>query len=346
MRKSKGLLLALLIMASVITFALAGCGNTDNNSSEVNDAASAGSTENTSVEPIEVKIASLKGPTTIGMVDFINDAKADDFVAENTYNFTIAGTADEIVPSLIKGDIDIALVPANVASTVFAKTEGGVKALNVNTLGVLYAVSADGSLTSLEDLAGRTVYMTGKGTTPEYVMNTLLDKQGLSDKVTLEFKSEATELAAAITADPTAIAVLPEPYVTAVTTQNPDLVRCLSLTEEWKEVMGEELVTGVTVVRSDFLNDYPEVVAEFMNFQKESVDAVVADPATAAGIVVDLGIIEKKPIAEKAIPGCNLVCLEGEEMKAALSRYLETLYDQDPTSVGGALPADDFYYGT
>ncbi|MCL1846578.1 MAG: PhnD/SsuA/transferrin family substrate-binding protein [Coriobacteriia bacterium] len=306
---------------------------------------------------VPVRVASLKGPTSIGLVDFMEKAEADgggmgaagDTQAQliGDYSFQISGTADEILPGMVSGNLDIALVPANVAAVLYNRTNGGITAISVNTLGALYVVSADDSISSLEDLTGRTLLMTGKGTTPEYVMNHLLQQNGLVDKVSLEYKSEATELAAAISADPTAVALLPEPYVTAVTTKNPELSVRLSLADEWQRVEGAQggkLVAGVTVVRTTFLADHPEVVEEFLVNQAASVDAALRDPGAAAQLVVVRGIIDNPQIAQKAIPQCNLVCLTGDQMQAALGSYLQVLFAADPASIGGALPGDDFYY--
>ena len=186
--------------------ALAGCGQ----------AQSAGSQAATTqaADPVEVRVASLKGPTSIGLVSFMDTAASEDSGLANTYDFTISAAADEIVPKVISGDVDVALVPANVASVLYNKTEGGVLALDVNTLGVLNVVTGDASIQAFEDLAGRTVYLTGKGASPEYVMGYLLDAAGIADQVTLEFKSEATEVVSALVADPSAAGILPEPFKT------------------------------------------------------------------------------------------------------------------------------------
>jgi NitT/TauT family transport system substrate-binding protein len=318
--------------------------------------------------PVDVRVASLKGPTSIGLAQLITDAQADggaqgvaqadgqagsqgdaqaDGGLHNNYDFKIVGTADEIVPGIISGDIDIALVPANLAAVLYSRTNGQVVALNINTLGVLYVVSADRGVSSLEDLRGRTVYMTGKGTTPEYAMSYLLAANGLSGQVNLEFKSEATELAALIASDPTAIAVLPEPYASSVCIKNPDLAARISLTEAWEAADpsgGSKLVTGVTVVRRAFLEANPEAVAEFCERQASSIAKANQDPAATAQLVVGIGIIDNPQIAEQAIPRCNLAYHDGKELESSLSGYLAVLYGFDPAAVGGALPGEDFYY--
>lgn len=326
------------LMTMLLALVLAACGN--------QPAATEGAAEPeaAAVEPVEVRVASLKGPTSIGLASFMGNV--DSLELTNTYTFTIATAADEILPSVIKGETDIALVPANVAAVLYSKTEGGVSVIDINTLGVLNIVTGDASIQSFADLAGKTVYMTGKGATPEYAMNFLLGKAGIADQVTLEFKSEPTEVVQAISADTTAVGLLPQPFATAACIKNEALKAVIDLTDVWTASVddGSQFLTGVTVVRNEFLAEHPEAVAEFVAQQAASVDAANADPAAVAPLVVQAGIIDAEGVATKAIPSCHLVCITGEEMKTALSGYLQTLFDSDPSSVGGALPADDFYW--
>ncbi|HIT42737.1 MAG TPA: ABC transporter substrate-binding protein [Candidatus Caccovicinus merdipullorum] len=299
-----------------------------------------------SAEAVSVRVGSLKGPTSMGLVYLMDmDEKG---TASNDYEFTMVTAADELLPQVINGNLDIALVPANVASTLYNKTQGQISVIDINTLGVLYAVSGDSSIKSFSDLKGKTVYMTGKGTTPDYVFRYLLNANGMADgDLTLEYKSEAAEVAALLKEQPDAVGILPQPFVTVACTQNENLGIVLDLTKEWDAIQtesGSQLVTGVTVVRNEFLSQHPEAVDSFLTEHAESVAYVNENPAQAAELVVKTGIIEKAPIAEKALPYCNITCITGSEMQAALSGYLEVLFDQDPASVGGALPGDDFYY--
>lgn len=195
---------------------------------------------------------------------------------------------------------------------------------------------------------GPTGLSTGKGTTPEYVMNYLLERAGLTGQVALEFKSEPTEVLSALLADPSAVGVLPEPFKTAAIAKSEGKLSApVSLTDVWDELAGDtgsRLLTGATVVRRAFAEEHPEAVAEFLSCHAASVKAVNAAPADWAQAVVDAGIVDNAKIAEKAIPGCMLVCQTGKDMKAALSEYLQVLSDADASAVGGKLPADDFYY--
>lgn len=285
-----------------------------------------------------VRVGSLKGPTSIGIIRMMHEQ------ANNKYDFTMETQADVILSSMVSGQLDIALIPANVASVLYNKTNGGISVIDINTLGVLYMVSGDKSIKGIKDLEGRTVYTTGAGSTPEYVLRYLLDENGLTDKVAVEFKSEATEVAALLAEDASAVGMLPQPFVTAALAKNDALSIVLDMNKEWGALgNGSQLVTGVTVVRNDFLKEHPDAVAAFIRDHAEDVKFVNSDTATAAGYVEEAGIIEKAAVAEKAIPFCNIVCISGSDMKTALSGYLKILYDRDPSSVGGSLPEDDFY---
>ena len=276
----------------------------------------------------------------------VNLRKAsEDGTSEGSYIFTMATQPDEIAADIAGGKLDIAMVPANLASVLYNKTKGGVSVVDINTLGVIYCVSGNTEIHSVKDLAGKTVLSTGQGATPEYALSYLLEKNGVTD-CKIEFKSEATEIAAALNADPQQIAVLPQPFVTVAEAKNPELKTAFSLSDEWDNVSkdGSHMVTGVTIVRNEFLKDHPDAVSVFLKEHAASAEKAVSDIDTTAGLVAQYGIIEKAPVAAKALPYCNIVCIAGDEMKTALSGYLQVLYDANPKSVGGALPADDFYY--
>lgn len=293
-----------------------------------------------------VRVGSLKGPTSMGLVYLMDKAQKGE--TENHYEFTMTGAADELVGKIASGDLDIALIPANVASVLYTKTQKNVTVLDINTLGVLYVVASDDSIASVADLKGKTVYMTGKGTTPEYVMNYLLKENGLAaGDVDLQFKSEATEVASLLKENPKAIGVLPQPFATAACVQNEALKPVVDLTEAWNALnqdSGSMLVTGVTIVRSDFLRENRSPIQMFLEDHRESAQYAVDHVDETAELVAAAGIVEKAPIAKKALPYCNIVCMTGQEMKDALSGYLNVLYEQDAKSVGGQLPGDDFYY--
>ena len=305
--------------------------------------------ETASGEETAVNVMALKGPTAMGMVQLMDNAEAGP-VNGNSYTFTIAASADEVTPKLVQGEADIAAVPANLASVLYNNTEGQVQVLAINTLGVLYIVENGDSVQTVSDLAGKTIYASGKGSTPEYALNYILSENGIDPEadVTIEWKSEHSECVAALASDEDGIAMLPQPFVTTAQTQNENLRIALDLTEEWDALQADAetpsaLLTGVVVVRTAFAEEHPEAVNAFLDSYRESVDYVNANVTDAAALIEKYDIVTAA-VAEKALPYCNITFIEGSEMQEKLSGYLNVLYEQNPTSVGGALPADDFYY--
>lgn len=303
------------------------------------------------LEPVggTIRLASLKGPTTMGLVKLLDDAENGGLSYE--VESSVYGTADEVSALLINGELDMAATPANLASVLYNKTEGAIKVAMINTLGVLSVLELGDSISSIADLAGKTVYSTGKGTTPEYSLNAILAGNGIDPAtgLTLEFKSEATEIAALLsgeTAIPGTIAVLPQPYATTVLMANPDARIALNLSEEWEKASLEgNLVTGVLVVSSEFAENNPQLLEAFLADYESSAAWVNENAGEAAELIADIGIVAKSAVALKALPYCSITFISGPDMKADLSAYLGVLFEQNPQSVGGALPDDSFYYG-
>ena len=304
--------------------------------------------DKSAAQPVTVRLGGLKGPTSMGMVKLFDDA--DNGLGQNAYTYTIAASANELTPQLVQGELDIAAVPANLASVLYNNTEGQVQVLAINTLGVLYIVEDGDTVQSVEDLKGKTIFASGKGSTPEYALNYMLTQNGIDPEtdVTIEWKSEHSECVASLAATENAIAMLPQPFVTTAQTQNKNLRVALDITEEWEKLASANgsdatLITGVVVGRKDFVEQNPQLVQEFLSQYEQSVAYTQEDTAGAAALVGQYDIVPEA-VAQKALPECNITFIKGEEMQAKLSAYLQTLLDQNPKSIGGQLPGDDFYY--
>ena len=295
-------------------------------------------------DKLEIKIAALKGPTAIGMVKMMEDTQTG--TTANQYNFTVAGTADEITAGLIKGDFDIAAVPCNLASVLYNKTEGQIRVAGINTLGVLYIVETGDTIHSVEDLKGKTIYSTGLGTTPQYTLNYILTANGIDPEkdIRIEYKTEATEVAAILSESTDAIAMLPQPYVTTVMMANEKVRIALDVAQEWDNVStdGSSVVTGVVVAGSEFAEQNKEAFDAFMSEYELSAAYVNNNAEEASALVEKFNIFKAAP-TKKAIPFCNITLIRGEEMKEKINGYLTVLYQQNPKAVGGKVPADDFY---
>jgi len=289
----------------------------------------------------QIRIGGLTGPTSMGMVKVMESAKdGDDYV------FTIAGSADELTLKLIQGDLDLAAIPANLASVLYNNTEGEIVLLAVNTLGVLYIVEKGDTVNSFSDLRGKTIYATGKGSVPEYVLKYLLTGNGIDPEndVSIRWKSEPAEVVALMGEEGSGIAMLPQPYVTVAKGQLEGLRVCADLTEEWEKLdNGSVLITGVLAARKEFVDKHPDELEKFLREYSQSVEFVNSEVAQAARLIEEFGIF-KAAVAEKAIPECNITYMAGEKMKSAVQGYLKVLFDQNPKAVGGSLPGNDFYY--
>ncbi|MCQ2469036.1 MAG: ABC transporter substrate-binding protein [Ruminococcus sp.] len=320
----------LLVTALMLTALFAGCSQKKNESSV------------SSVDMI--RLGGLKGPTSMGMVKLLDDAEKN--ATENKYEFTMAASADELTPKLLKGELDIIAVPANLGSVLYNNSQGAVKTIAVNTLGVVYILEKGGdSIKSLSDLKGKTIYASGKGSTPEYTLKYLLQESGLDaeNDVTIEWKNEPTEVVAQMSSMDNAVALMPQPFATVAQTQLDDLRIAVDLTKEWDCLdNGSKCITASLIVRSDFASKNPETVKTFLEEYENSTEFVNVNVTEGANLVEKYDII-KAPIAEKAIPYCNIVCITGNKMKTSLSGYLEILYNLNPAAVGGKLPDDSFY---
>ena len=339
-----------LALALIMLFAFAACTGASNN-----ETTAPSSTESTTEYNGEkIKIAANKGPTGMGMIDLMDNSK---------YEITVVSDPTQVVPMLSTGEVDIATCPLSLAANLYKKTNGGIKMLGVNTLGVLYIVSNGVEIASLSDLKGQTIYATGQGSTPEYILNHILKANSLENDIKVEYLSEHSELAAKVISGDVKLAVLPEPFVSVVTTKNTSVKSVLSLTDEWKKVNPDtELAMGCVVARKDFIEKNPDAVKQFISDNKQSVENVNLNPASqgdkiaAKGIIdasifaVDTGLSEKKAEAAKTekaqavISRCNIVFIDGSEMQKIADANFKVYFDADPKSVGGEMPVSELYY--
>lgn len=330
------------LMAAVLSFSLlTGCGQGGN--APAAEEAQQEAVKAGYEEGLTTRVAALKGPTAMGLVCLMDDNQSEDA----PYQFDLYTAGDEIVPLIAQGEVDIALIPTNLAATLYQRTEGGVQVLDVNAGNVLYVVSHDEALTDLAGLKGRTVYMTGKGTSPDWTLQYLLSKAGIStDELTIEFKSEPTEVVSALAQDSAAVGILPQPFATVAMMQDQELSLNFPLENAWREYSpdGSGIATGVTVVRTAFAEEHPAAVAQFVTDHQQSVAAAEEDPARAAQLIEEYGIV-KAAVAQQVIENFNpMTAISGEPMQSWVSGYLGMLYEIAPDAVGGKLPDEGFYY--
>lgn len=325
-----------LILAALMVMSLSACGKTtDNKKSSANKAEE--------YKGIDMQIACMTGPTGIGMAKLMKDA--EDEKTANNYEFTVASAATDIMPKFIKGEIQIASVPTNVAATFYNNTNGKIRMLAVNTYGVLSILEKGNTIKDIEDLKGKTIYSTGKGQNPEYILKYILSENGIDPEkdVTINFVS-SDDLVAKLVSGEAEVAMAPEPAATTVMVKNKALNRVLSINDEWKKVSDTELMMGCVIALDSYVKENPEAVEKFLEEYEKSIAFANENLEDAAEYCESYKIAPSKAIAQKAIPTCNLTYVRGKDMKKNVNGYFNVLFKADPKSIGGALPKDDIYY--
>ena len=336
-------MICLLLSIALVVLCFAGCSGDVTTASSVAEPAS-------SEAPVsyEVKLATLAGPTGMGMAFML-----DEDATRNTYDYTIASAPDEITGKLLTGAYDIAALPTNVAATLYNGSEGKVKLLALNTLGVLYILEKGDTIRTIQDLKGKKIYVSGQGATPEYLLDYLLAQNGIDpDKdVDIDFTySTHADLVAFAATGAADVVLLPEPTVTALLSQNADMRVALDLNDVWEETVagteqqGSVVSMGCVVVRTEFAESNPQAVANFLADYEDSVKKVKADTQAASEKIEALGIVAKAAVALKALPRCSIVLISGQEMVDQIGSFYQGLFVANPKSIGRKLPDSNFYY--
>lgn len=301
-------------------------------------------TDTSKAQKTKVRIATLSGPTGMGMAKMMSNPSTE----KADYKFTVEGDPQTLAAAMINSQYDIVALPVNLASTLYHKTKGKVKIAAVNTLGNLYVVSSDSSIKELSDLKGKKIVSAGQGATPEYVFKYILRVLTLEEAVTekLEYKSEHDEVSALLVSGKASIGILPEPAATAAIAKNPELSRVIDLNEEWNHMHENEypLTQGCIVVSSDFAETNKEVLDEFLTEYQKSVEFTNQNVQEAATLIEQNKIFASATVAAKSIPSAKICYMDGAEMKKGVHNYLNVLMHADYKAIGGALPEDDFYY--
>lgn len=290
-----------------------------------------------------INIATLNGTTGFGMAKLMSDAKNS--TSSVKYNVDVQSDAAVINAALVSGELDIAALPTNAAANLYAKTNGGIKILAVNTLGVLYVVAdeANSDIKTLSDLEGKTVYCPAQN--PAFIFKGLCDKAGVHVTIDSTTYAQPADLRTAVVAGKVSVAVLPEPMVTIAKSNNKSLTVALDLTAEWNKVFPENsLMQGCVVARTEFIEKHPDAIEKFLKDYKASVNYVNENTGNAAELIAETGIFEKAAVAKAAIPRCNIKFVDGKEMSDALDVFFKVLYDINPKAVGDRLPDAKIYY--
>ena len=334
----KVLSLLSLMLVIIMAFGLTACGG-EKDQDTVSSASSAGSAVYT---PVDMKVACMTGPTGIGMAKLM--AESAEKTTANNYTFTVATAATEINAKFLSDEINIASVPTNVAATLYSKNND-VRMLAVNTYGVLSILEKGDTIKSIADLKGKTIYSTGKGQNPEFIIKHILTENGIDPEndVTLNFVS-SEELVTLLVKGEAEVAMAPEPAATTVMVKNAELRRALSINDEWSKVSDTQLMMGCVVAKASYIKENPEAEAKFLEEYEKSIEFAKTNIDEAAKHCATYKITASEAIAKKAIPTCNLCYVTGKDMKTNVNGYLNVLFTADNASIGGAMPNDEFYY--
>ncbi len=337
-----------ILLAALMILSLFACGsnNTPAETTQSSDSSEPVSTEASTDEvkkdDTPIKIAVLNGTTGFGIAPLYSKVSSGEI---KNYSIDFYADATLIPPQIISKSVDIAAVPTNLASTLFKKTEGAIQVLCVNTLGVLYLIENGNTVNSLQDLSGKTVYVPGQGSNPEYVLRALLTFAGILDKVNIDYTyGTPDELTSALASGKAALGVIPEPKVTAAMTKNSSLRSAIDFSSEWKNLTGVELVQGCLIIRKEFAEAHPDAVKAFLAEYEASVNTVNSDADAAAKSIVAAGIAASEALVKNALPRCNIVYLTGSSMENSLTKFWQSLFDVIPSSIGGAVPTEDIFY--
>ncbi len=331
MNKKKTITIISFIILAIMVISISGC-------KKVFDT-------NPPIKPINAKIVAMKGPTGIGMVRVMNEIiSLSDYV--NT-KFEIMTSTETVVAGLLDKSISIAAVPTNLAAVLYNRTEGDIQILAVHTLGVLHILDKSGTINSVADLKGKTIIASGQGSLPQYVLEYILQENGIdTDKdVEIVYKGEQSEVATLFLSGQADIVMLPEPFVSTVMNKDDTIVHAIDLNTEWEKVApGITLSMGCLVAQKSFIEENPTEVNTFLDEYKASIEWVLAEPYNAADLIVSSEIIDNREVAEKAIPNCNIVYIDAKDAVNSLNAFFEFLHNNNPASVGGKLPDANIYY--
>lgn len=335
--------LCVSLTVALLALCLCGCGETGTGT-----ASEPASAAESSLQPAARETASVVGiigPTGVGLTHLMK--AQEDGNTQVDYTFALESAPDSVVAKITSGEADIAAVPTNLAASLYQKTNGGVKMLAINTQGVLYFVENGATVSSVADLKGKTIYSTGQGANPEYILRYLLTKNGIDpdEDVTLEFLTENEELAAKLVKGEAQVALVPEPLCTTVLTKNADLRVAFSANDAWAETGADSsLLMGCVIARTEYIDAHPQAIAAFLEEYKASIEKAKTDLPGTAALCEQYGVIPAAAIAEKALPRCNLTFLAGADMQPAIEGYFDVLFNANPKSIGGKLPDAALYY--
>jgi NitT/TauT family transport system substrate-binding protein len=328
-----------ILVLGLILLSLAGC-SSGSKAPETTKATEAAAKK---TEPISIKVAAPTGAPTLSMIKMIKEQPALGEQVQVSYESI--KSPDLVASRIISGEIDIAVVPTNLAATLYNKG-ADYKLAAASVWGILYVIGNE-KIESWEDLRGKEIHTMGRGLTPDILLRYLLTKNGLDPEkdVKLTYMGEATELASTYIAGKSAISVIPEPALANVMLKKPDTLILLDLQKEWAKLNPDasSYPQASLIIKNDLIEKNPEFVETFLQEYEKSIDWLASNGETAGTYSEDLQTGISKQAVINGLQRSNIYYRDSKDAKEAIDKYMKILLDYSPEVIGGKLPDEGFY---
>ena len=335
-----------LVMALLVTFALVGCENKDDNTGD-----------GTTPETVTVNVVAPDGSPAIAIAKLVSEKPT---FAGYDIKYSIVEGATQISAAILNNTANIAIAPLNLGATMYNKGMG-VKLVTTNVQGSLYMVGKNmpaGATTAekLASLKGKVVYNIGQGATPDLTFKYILDHFGIGyvegdtaaeGVVTLNYVNTGSELIPLLKQGKAEYGIMGEPAVTKANA-NAGTSTVFNIQELWQEATGSATAgfpqAGVFVKESLLTSEHAAFIEWFVTKLQENDEWAPANPDTVSSALTSAGSTSLAGLTSDTITACNLDTVKAVDAKAAVNTYLKVLLDFNKATVGGKMPDDAFFY--
>ncbi|MDX9846980.1 MAG: MqnA/MqnD/SBP family protein [Tenuifilaceae bacterium] len=289
-----------------------------------------------------VTIATLKGPSAMGMIKLIDSLN---HTSDKRIRVEILNEPIQVRKMVIDGTADFAILPTTMAAILYNR---GIdyQLAAIPVWGTLYLFGTDTTITAWNMLRGKTINLMGKGMTPDVLFKHLLIENGINPDVDvrLDYRFPThIDLANAVAAGQAKLGVISEPLVSLVMERNSKIKAIFDLNAEWQKVMDMPIAQTAFLVKGELANANKELVDRILKSYDYSTQWVNQNPDSAAHLIVKYDILPSVEVARKSIPRSNLYFSRVRSIRMEIESYLNVFYQMNPDIVGGRLPDENFY---
>ena len=293
-----------------------------------------------------INIGLLNGPSCIPCAQLNENLHK---IGETEVEYEMFATPQELLPKMIKKEIDIGFMPVNVAAKVYDSTNHKIICCGITGEGNLALITKNKNIKSLKDLKGKTVFVAGLGATPEYITKYILEKEGivLNDEkgIFLDFSLPTNQIVPELLAGKIDYAIVPEPFITIASEKSKNKINIIDLQKDYfLKYFQQNYPLTVMVVRSDFAEENPDLLKIFLEQYKSALSWTLDNPSDAGQLCEKYNFGLKKNVVEKSIPKSNYVFIPAVKGKLIIESLLQLFIEEDNSFLNGKLPEDDFYY--